>query len=221
MRELKVTGRGEIELVPDLIELRIEFTGTDRSNKKMLALCSSYVKSMQDELEEYGFHKEDLKLDSFRIRNTKGNRLIDSKKFEFVQNGKMRFPADMEKLGSALHALSSSKAKPSVQIEYTVRDPEAAKQQMIEKAVKDATAKAEYIAKAAGVKLKDIQGVSYSFERIDFRISPFGRDNVFALGDDDDDCDAVDGDTLGDAFSQMGVDNIKASDTVTVTWEIE
>ena len=198
MRELKVTGRGEIELVPDLIELRIEFTGTDRSNKKMLALCSSYVKSMQDELEEYGFHKEDLKLDSFRIRNTKGNRLIDSKKFEFVQNGKMRFPADMEKLGSALDALSSSKAKPSVQIEYTVRDPEA-----------------------AGVKLKDIQGVSYSFERIDFRISPFGRDNVFALGDDDDDCDAVDGDTLGDAFSQMGVDNIKASDTVTVTWEIE
>ena len=198
MRELKVTGRGEIELVPDLIELRIEFTGTDRSNKKMLALCSSYVKSMQDELEEYGFHKEDLKLDSFRIRNTKGNRLIDSKKFEFVQNGKMRFPADMEQLGSALHALSSSKAKPSVQIEYTVRDPEA-----------------------AGVKLKDIQGVSYSFERIDFRISPFGRDNVFALGDDDDDCDAVDGDTLGDAFSQMGVDSIKASDTVTVTWEIE
>lgn len=198
MRELKVTGRGEIELVPDLIELRIEFTGTDRSNKKMLALCSSYVKSMQDELEEYGFHKEDLKLDSFRIRNTKGNRLIDSKKFEFVQNGKMRFPADMEKLGSALHALSSSKAKPSVQIEYTVRDPEA-----------------------AGVKLKDIQGVSYSFERIDFRISPFGRDNVFALGDDDDDCDAVDGDALGDAFSQMGVDSIKASDTVTVTWEIE
>lgn len=198
MRELKVTGRGEIELVPDLIELRIEFTGTDRSNKKMLALCSSYVKSMQDELEEYGFHKEDLKLDSFRIRNTKGSRLIDSKKFEFVQNGKMRFPADMEKLGSALHALSSSKAKPSVQIEYTVRDPEA-----------------------AGVKLKDIQGVSYSFERIDFRISPFGRDNVFALGDDDDDCDAVDGDTLGDAFSQMGVDSIKASDTGTVTWEIE
>lgn len=198
MRELKVTGRGEIELVPDLIELRIEFTGTDRSNKKMLALCSSYVKSMQDELEEYGFHKEDLKLDSFRIRNTKGNRLIDSKKFEFVQNGKMRFPADMEKLGSALHALSSSKAKPSVQIEYTVRDPEA-----------------------AGVKLKDIQGVSYSFGRIDFRISPFGRDNVFALGDDDDDCDAVDGDTLGDAFSQMGVDSIKASDTGTVTWEIE
>lgn len=198
MRELKVTGRGEIELVSDLIELRIEFTGTDRSNKKILALCSSYVKSMQDELEEYGFHKEDLKLDSFRIRNTKGSRLIDSKKFEFVQNGKMRFPADMEKLGSALHALSSSKAKPSVQIEYTVRDPEA-----------------------AGVKLKDIQGVSYSFERIDFRISPFGRDNVFALGDDDDDCDAVDGDTLGDAFSQMGVDNIKASDTVTVTWEIE
>lgn len=198
MRELKVTGRGEIELVSDLIELRIEFTGTDRSNKKMLALCSSYVKSMQDELEEYGFHKEDLKLDSFRIRNTKGSRLIDSKKFEFVQNGKMRFPADMEKLGSALHALSSSKAKPSVQIEYTVRDPEA-----------------------AGVKLKDIQGVSYSFERIDFRISPFGRDNVFALGDDDDDCDAVDGDTLGDAFSQMGVDSIKASDTVTVTWEIE
>ena len=198
MRELKVTGRGEIELVPDLIELRIEFTGTDRSNKKMLALCSSYVKSMQDELEEYGFHKEDLKLDSFRIRNTKGNRLIDSKKFEFVQNGKMRFPADMEKLGSALHALSSSKAKPSVQIEYTVRDPEA-----------------------AGVKLKDIQGVSYSFERIDFRISPFGRDNVFALGDDDDDCDAVDGDALGDAFSQMGVDSIKASDTGTVTWEIE
>lgn len=198
MRELKVTGRGEIELVSDLIELRIEFTGTDRSNKKMLALCSSYVKSMQDELEEYGFHKEDLKLDSFRIRNTKGSRLIDSKKFEFVQNGKMRFPADMEKLGSALHALSSSKAKPSVQIEYTVRDPEA-----------------------AGVKLKDIQGVSYSFGRIDFRISPFGRDNVFALGDDDDDCDAVDGDTLGDAFSQMGVDSIKASDTVTVTWEIE
>ena len=142
MRELKVTGRGEIELVSDLIELRIEFTGTDRSNKKMLALCSSYVKSMQDELEEYGFHKEDLKLDSFRIRNTKGSRLIDSKKFEFVQNCKMRFHADMEKLGSALHALSSSKAKPSVQIEYTVRDPEAAKQQMIEKAVKDATAKA-------------------------------------------------------------------------------
>ena len=221
MRELKVTGRGEVELAPDLIELSIEFTGTDRSNKKMLALCSSYIKSLQAELEKYGFHKEDLKLASFRIRNTKGNRLIDSKRFEFVQSCKMRFPADMEKLGNALHALSSSKAKPTVRIVYTVSDPEAAKQQMIDKAVKDASVKAECIANAAGVKLKDIQSISYSFGRIDFRISPFGRDNVFALDDEDDDCDDADGEALGDTFSQMGIDSIKASDTVTVTWEIE
>ena len=92
-----------------------------------------------------------------------------------------------------------------------MKDPEATKNTLLGKAVKDAREKASVLTEAAGIGLKDIQSIDYSWGEIDFEYRP------------------MDGGILAErcmaeptaAYSlDIEPDDIEVSDTVTVVWEI-
>ena len=91
-----------------------------------------------------------------------------------------------------------------------MKDPEAAKNELLGKAVTDARDKASVLTLAAGVALKDIQSIEYSWGHIDFEVHPMkgmpvpGSSRNVAGGYDLD----------------IEPDDIEVSDTVTVLWEI-
>ena len=91
------------------------------------------------------------------------------------------FDPDKKRLGKILYALVQCELKPEFRISYTVKDPEAAKNELLGKAVKDAKEKAAVLSEAADVKLKDIQSIDYSWGEINFEVNPMGR---MILGDD-------------------------------------
>ena len=94
-----------------------------------------------------------------------------------------------------------------------MKDPEAAKNELLGKAVKDAKEKAAVITAAAGVTLKDIQNIDYSWGEIEFEVSPMNR-LMKACAPAPSACE--------DACYDLDIepDDIEVADTVTVVWEI-
>ena len=92
-----------------------------------------------------------------------------------------------------------------------MKDPEVAKNQLLTKAVADARAKAQVLTQAAGVTLKDIQSIDYSWDRIDFEVEPMSRMLMI------EDCAAEEADSYD---MDIEPDDIQVSDTVTILWDI-
>ena len=98
---------------------------------------------------------------------------------------------------------------------YTVSDPEAAKNELLGKAVTDAKEKVSVLTQAAGVTLKDIQSIDYSWGEIDFEYRPINR---MLMADE---CPAAPMVAEGASYDMdIEPDDIEVSDTVTVLWEI-
>ena len=127
---------------------------------------------------------------------------------------KVEFESDNDRLGKILYALANCPVKPEFRISYTVKDPEAAKNELLGKAVSDAKDKAAVLTAAAGVSLKDIQNIDYSWGEIDFEVRPMNRALLA------DACMAPMDTGAGSYDMDIEPDDIEVSDTVTVLWEI-
>jgi hypothetical protein len=99
-------------------------------------------------------------------------------------------------------------------LSYTVKDKEASKNALLGKAVEDAKAKAVVLTQVAGVSLKEIQSIDYSWGEIDFDYNPMRGDMLMRLSEDA--CAAPDGYDM-----DIEPDDVEVSDTVTVVWRIE
>ena len=85
---------------------------------------------------------------------------------------------------------------------------------MLGKAVTDAREKASVLTQAAGVSLKDIQSIDYSWGQINFEVQPMNRMLMV------EECCAPMVDGAGSYDMDIEPDDIEVSDTVTVLWEI-
>ena len=176
--------------------------------------------ALKSTMEKLGFQKSDLKTLSFDV-DTKYESYRDKNNdykqrfvgYEFTHQLKLEFQIDNKLLGRTLYALAHSPVHPEFRIRYTVSDPESAKNELLNKSVADAIAKAEVLTKAANVKLKAIQSIDYSWGELDLDLKMMPKlmtDGLAApmCAEESYDID-------------IDPDDIEATDTVTVVWEIE
>ena len=124
----------------------------------------------------------------------------------------MEFPSDNERLGKVLYALANCRVEPELRISYTVRDPEAAKNKLLGKAVMDSKGKAAVLARAAGVTLKEILSIDYSWGEGELETRPVNGLMMAKRSA---------AETAGSYDLDMVPDDIELSDTVTIVWELE
>lgn len=110
-----------------------------------------------------------------------------------------------------MYALANCQLHPEFRLSYTVKDPEAVKNELLGKAVQDAMAKAGVLSSAAGLKLGDIQSVDYSWGQVRFEVEPMDKCVLAERLCPD-----------GGAAYDLDIesDDIEVQDTVTVIWEI-
>ena len=216
-RTVKVTGKGALSVKPDQIRLRLDLTGSMPSYEDTVRISSEQVEALKDIFEGLGFARSDLKTVHFDIdTNYESYQTPDKawkKRFvgyEFTHNLKIEFDADNELLGKVLYALSKSQIRPEFRIEYTVKDIEASKNELLAKAVADSRAKAEVLTKAAGVTLGEIQTIDYSWGEVDFSIAPMEKKMMLAES----------APSYGSYNMDIEPEDIDVTDTVTVVWEI-
>ena len=220
MRMIRVTGKGQIKVKPDMTRVTITLEDVYEEYDETLRHSAQDTEQLKDILAPYGFERADLKTLSFQVdpqyenyrKNGAYRQRLTGYKFRHVM--KVEFESDNERLGKILYALAHCPSKPEFRISYTVKDREAAKNELLGKAVTDAAAKAEVLSAAAGVKLKDIQSIDYSWGEIDLEVRPMSRAvRAAPAGCLAEECD--------DYALNIEPDDIEVSDTVTVVWNIE
>ena len=214
-KTIRVTGKGTLAVKPDQIELSLTLSDVCEAYPDAVQMSSDQTKILRTSMTGIGFARDALKTADFNIQPEYENyrdQNNDYKRkltgYRFTHSLKMAFPADNERLGQIFTALSASSIHPEMSIEYTVKDAEAVKNAMLKNAVDDAKAKAEILASASGVTLKDILLIDYSWTDKELYSRPVGN---MALPE-------------GERFRKMSLDidpeNINLEDTVTVVWGI-
>ena len=218
-RTIRVTGKGKISVKPDTIRLRISMEDTFREDDDALRHSTDSAELLKGMFEGLGYDRKALKTVLFNI-NTEYESYQDRDKswkrrfkgYKYTHRMKIEFPADNQKLGKMLYALAHCPVEPEFSIEYTVADPEASKNELLGKAVKDSMQKASVLAEASGVKLDKILTIDYSWGEIDFVSRPLQEMSLRCCAED----------ACSPASYDMDIepDDIDITDTVTVVWNI-
>ena len=220
MRTIRVTGKGQIKVRPDL--MRITMTLSDRypEYSESLRHSSEDTEDLKDLLAGFGFVRADLKTlsfsvdpeyESYRDRNNDYQQRFAGYRYRHIM--KVEFDLDNDRLGRILYALAHCSLHPEFSISYTVKDPEASKNLLLGKAVAGAKEKAAVLTRAADLSLREIQSIDYSWGEIDFEYRPMNRALM---------ADASMSAKASPAYAMdIEPDDISVSDTVTVIWEIE
>ena len=219
MRTIRVTGNGRIKLKPDMIRISLSLEGCYPEYGETLRRSSQDTERLKDLLAGFGFERSDLKTLNFRV-DTEYESYMDMGAFKqrfvgykFFHWMKVEFDFDNELLGRVLYALANCDVKTEFRISYTVKDPESAKNELLGQAIADATEKASVLAKAAGLTLKEIRNIDYSWGLIDFEIKPMDRMLMPKS------CNS--GAAAEPGYNiDIEPDDITVSDTVMVIWEI-
>lgn len=214
MKTIRVTGTGQIKIRPDLTRITITMGGVFKEYAEAIKRSSEDTERVRDLLTGFGFDGNDLKTlgfnveteyESYQDHGVYKQRLIG---YRYRHETKVEFVSDSSRLGKILYALANCPADPELRISYTVKDPEAARNELIGKAVAYAKEKAAVLSSEAGVKLGEIQTIDYSLQQPGFEVRPMNR-MMLAKGSAEESYDL-----------DIEPDDIESSDTVTVVWEI-
>ena len=220
MRTIRVTGKGQIKVRPDTTRITITLEGIYPEYSEVLRRSSEDTEHLKELFTTFGFEHSDLKTldfsvdaeyESYKDKNAWKERFIG---YKYQHKMKIEFASDNDRLGRILYALANCPVKPEFRLSYTVSDPEAAKNELLGKAVTDAREKAYVLTKAAGVSLKEIQNIDYSWGEIDFEVKTM-REMAPPCGGN------IDKGFSGEGYDlSVEPDDIDVSDTGTVVWEI-
>lgn len=217
MKTIRVTGIGSVSVKPDTISLRITFGGIYKDYEETVRQSAEKTKILREAIEKSGLPGEALKTKDFSIESeyeSYRDYNNDYKKrflgYKFYHRTQIQFPKDNKMLGRILYELSLCSVKVEFSIDYTVKDKDAVKKEVIKRAVENSREKAEIMAIDAGVSLWEVQSIDYSWGEIDIRTSPVDKLEVrksYALEPSYD--------------IDIEPDDIDLTDTVTMVWEIK
>ena len=218
MRTIRVTGKGQLKVRPDTTRITMTLTGLYPEYGEALCRSAEDTEALKSVLANFGFERSDVKTISFAVdteyescRDASGDYRQIFAGYRFRHVMKVEFESDNDRLGRILYALARCSVGPEFRISYTVKDPEATKNQLLGKAVTDAAEKAAVLARAGGVALGNIQSIDYSWGEVDFEYRPMRGEWMI------DCCEAP---VTKSCDPDIEPDDIDVSDTVTVVWNL-
>jgi uncharacterized protein len=175
-RTLVVSGNGIVSLAPDIAYIYIGVHTDDPDLASGVSRNNTQAQTLVDALKNAGIDGKDIQTSNFSVY-TNGNLGYDKATGQTTSNGvyysvdntvyvTMR---DLGKLGTILNTAVSSGANSINSISFDVADKTAAMVEARQKAMTNASNLAAELAKTAGLKLGEIQNVSYS----DYSPSPY------------------------------------------------
>ena len=164
-RRLTVTGAGEATRTPDQAQLSAGVVSEAHTAATALAENSAKMKAVFATLMKMGIPEKAIQTSGFSVSpqyppyDSKQPRLITGYQVSNIVTVKVD---DLHKLGPSLDALVASGANQVNGIGFAIRDPKPLLAKAGDAAVKDAVAKAQTFAKAAGVTLGPIMAIQES-----------------------------------------------------------
>lgn len=161
---ITVTGTASDRTAPDQIELSLTLNVKNKDYGAMMTEAAEKAEALISALTKAGFQREDIKTAEFNIGSEYDNVQTENGSwkrqfagYRLTHRLHLAFASDMRKLNDAVNAAADCKgANPELDIAFSVKDLEQINRRLLSSAVKDARAKAEVIAEAAGVSLGEL-----------------------------------------------------------------
>ena len=214
-RTITVKGVGKVAVKPDQVVIRMNLEAQDKSYDRAMAMAAEQVADLKRAFEKAGFEKDALKTTDFDIR-TDYDRVLDKNQnyisvfagYECTHCVKAQFDFSTERLSAALGAIAGSMVNPTINIDFTVKNPAAVNELILQDATRNARRKAEILCAAADVKLGRLVDISYNWSEVNFYAqTKYSVDSCLTANCAPSDID-------------IDPDDIQAGDSATFIWEI-
>ncbi|MBP6971369.1 MAG: SIMPL domain-containing protein [Bacteroidaceae bacterium] len=217
MSKISVVGRGTIHVVPDVTRIEVTvsavFDTYDEAYKKAREGSSWMVKILEYNNLSGNLCKT-VKLDisdHLVSEYDENDNYIGQLKEGYDLNMKMKIDIGIDNVmvNNLVRGIGKFISGAQINIGYTVMDPRPTQLKMLERAVKDATEKAEIMANAAGCQLGSVSEIEY--ERQSIHVYSQAR-NIHS----NDEAKASTADSL-----DITPEDLAFSDYVNVSWELK
>lgn len=217
MATINVTGNGSIHVVPDVTRLEVRVESVFKSYEDAYQQAKENAKWIKQVL-EYN-HKSGELAKTIRLDITdhtvseydEDDHYIGQIKdgFDLDQRFKVDLEIDPVLLNKIVRGIGKFVKDAQISIGYTIRDPRPFQLQMLERAIKDATEKAQIMAQASGCKLGCVKNIYYAHQEI--HVYSEAR-NIHSNSE----AMACDSNSL-----DISPDDLAMSENVKVEWELE
>ena len=169
-REIVVRGTGKVSASPDLLVIDLNLEVVEPEYDKAMQVATEHLDALRAAIVSAGHDKKSLKTTQFNV-NTKYDSYRDKSnnwKQKFIgycctHGLRLEFDLDMKRLGVTLGAIADCPARPKFSIKFSVKDPTAVSEQLLQNAIENAKQKANVLTTAAGVKLGEIKRIDYNW----------------------------------------------------------
>lgn len=164
-RIISVSGAGTANLVPDMAFIYVGVHTEKPSASEAVKENNAQTQRMIQSLRDFGIDAKDIRTTNFSIypldKYDPATGVSTGEKYYAVDNTVYVTVRSLDKLGELLDAIIAAGANTVNSIQFDVANKDEALKQAREDAVKDAKAKAQELAQAAGVSLGEIQSISF------------------------------------------------------------
>ena len=162
--EIHIEGRGAVDAKPDGMSLLIKVSSLSHDYPEALSGLNQKVAATNNALREAGVQALTV-TKAYVITEQWSNQYDEAKKkflgHKATQALEVTIPLDRELLGLVMKGLALSNAKPSVSVDFVVRDMNAVMLLARQRAVEQAKATAQDLAESAGLQLGGVKLVTY------------------------------------------------------------
>lgn len=169
-RVITVTGKSEVQLRPDVARVTVEVRSLHPSYAEAYQVAEVNLKELGKVMEDCGLDKSLPKTGYFNIarkmqsqfdeyHNYIGEKMVG---YELQQDIRIDLIMDNALITQVIRGVGAQMKDVEVAVAFTTKDSQAQQLELLENAVRDARAKAECMAAAAGCKLGKVQTINYN-----------------------------------------------------------
>lgn len=166
MATVSVTGNGIVYVTPDAASMSVGVNVIEVSLSEAQAKATTQMTAVLDALKAEGIDAKDIQTSNYSVnimQNYDNNGMPSTITGYQVNNQVNVIVRDLAKVGEILDAAVNAGANSIYGVSFMVTDTADASSQARTMAVKDATARAEQLATAAGMKLGRVLSISESY----------------------------------------------------------
>lgn len=164
MSEIRVSATGQANMAPDTATVTAGVVSEGKSAREAMIANATQMTSAFDELTAAGIEKKNITTSqlSLQPRYDRQNRQAPRINGYEVRNTVTAKTYDLDNVGPMLDALVEAGVNNINGVTFSVKEPKSAKDKAREDAIREARAKAQAMADAAGVKLGKLRSLSES-----------------------------------------------------------
>ncbi len=216
MKTITVKGIGTAAVKPDLVVLSLSLTTMHIDYESSMRDAAEKVKVLNNSLSSIGLEKDAAKTTDFNInaeyvskKDRNGNYYREFLGYKVMHEIKVSFDFDTRMLSEALSTIALCTSEPELSVRFTVKEPTAVRNLLLQNAAENARQKAEVLCAASGAKLGEIVSIDYNWGEVNIYSST--RYQML------EDCACASADAIN---VDIEPDEINATDTVTFIWQI-